>query len=58
MDKNYNEYVKNAIEWAKGHLNSKEYCFICLAFVEDALERICRQVSLQKELLFFMIVLE
>ena len=39
MDKTYNEYIENAIKWAKGHLNSKEYCFICLAFVEDALER-------------------
>jgi cell wall-associated NlpC family hydrolase len=39
MDKNYDDYITNAIEWAKGHLNSKEYCYICLAFVEDALER-------------------
>ncbi|MFC5734665.1 NlpC/P60 family protein [Cytobacillus gottheilii] len=39
MDKNYDEYINNAIEWAKSHLNSKEYSLICLAFVEDALER-------------------
>ncbi|MBT2759208.1 C40 family peptidase [Mesobacillus foraminis] len=39
MNKNFDEYIHNAIKWAKGHLNSKDYCFICLAFVEDALER-------------------
>lgn len=39
MADNYEVFINNAIEWAKGHLNSKEYCFICLAFVEDALER-------------------
>jgi len=39
MGKQFEEYSNNAIEWAKGNLNSKEYCYICLAFVEDALER-------------------
>lgn len=39
MGKNYEEYINNAIDWAKSHLNSEKYCFICLAFVEDALER-------------------
>jgi hypothetical protein len=39
MVKNYDKYVNNSIEWAKEHLNSKEYCYHCLAFVEDALER-------------------
>ncbi len=39
MEKNYEKYVNNAIEWAKNHLNSREYCYHCLAFVEDALER-------------------
>lgn len=39
MEKNYDNYINNAIEWAKGHLNSEEYCYHCLAFVEDALER-------------------
>lgn len=39
MYKNYDEYIDNAIEWAKDHLNSTNYCLHCLAFVEDALER-------------------
>lgn len=39
MEENHNKYADNAIKWAKGHLNSKEYCYRCLAFVEDALER-------------------
>ncbi|HMA65270.1 MAG: NlpC/P60 family protein [Fibrobacterota bacterium] len=36
--KNKSQYIYNAIEWVKGQLNSKEYCTLCLAFVEDAYE--------------------
>lgn len=39
MDINFSEYSDHAIEWAKSHLGSVDYSFICLAFVEDALER-------------------
>lgn len=39
MINNYDEYISNSIKWAKNHLNNKEYCTHCLAFVEDALER-------------------
>lgn len=35
----YCEYIDNAINWAKDHLGSVNYAYICLAFVEDALER-------------------
>lgn len=40
ISKNGNDViVQNSINWAVGHLGSKEYCFHCLGFVEDALER-------------------
>ncbi|MFD1206041.1 MULTISPECIES: NlpC/P60 family protein [Sporosarcina] len=39
MNKIYDYYCNNAIKWAKKHLGSEDYRFICLAFVEDALER-------------------
>lgn len=39
MKINYEKYIENAVKWAKDHLNSKEYCYRCLAFVEDALEQ-------------------
>jgi cell wall-associated NlpC family hydrolase len=39
MEKSYDMYANNAVDWAKEHLSSKEYCYYCLAFVEDALER-------------------
>ena len=31
-------YIENAITWAKARVNSPEYAFKCLAFVEDAYE--------------------
>lgn len=36
---NKDRLINNAIEWAKNYLNSKEYTYLCLAFVEDALEK-------------------
>jgi len=35
----YQAYVQNAIGWAKQQLESSDYCFLCLAFVEDAYEK-------------------
>jgi cell wall-associated NlpC family hydrolase len=31
--------IKNTEAWALSYLNSTDYCFMCLGFVEDALER-------------------
>ena len=39
MRMTYNEYIENAIEWAKNQLGSEAYPFLCLAFVEDAYEK-------------------
>lgn len=38
METEYNVYINNAIRWAMKQLDSKEYPFKCLAFVEDAYE--------------------
>jgi len=35
----YQSYVQNAIRWAKKQLESRDYRFLCLAFVEDAYEQ-------------------
>lgn len=35
----YQAYIENAIRWARQHLGSKDYRFLCLAFVEDAYEQ-------------------
>ncbi|MBM0067508.1 NlpC/P60 family protein [Alkalicoccobacillus gibsonii] len=35
----YCVYIDNAISWAEDRLGSIDYAYICLAFVEDALER-------------------
>jgi Putative homoserine kinase type II (protein kinase fold) len=32
-------FAKNAIDWAMAHSGSTAYCFRCLGFIEDALER-------------------
>lgn len=37
--KNLKIMIENTIEWALQHLNSTEYTFMCLGFIEDALER-------------------
>lgn len=39
MDNEFSVYSKAAIDWAKGKIGSKEYPFLCLAFVEDAYEK-------------------
>lgn len=39
MDKNYNIIIENAIQWAFTYIGSTDYQFMCLGFVEDALER-------------------
>lgn len=39
MDNEFSIYSKAAIDWAKGKIGSKEYTFLCLAFVEDAYEK-------------------
>ncbi|MFL0248672.1 hypothetical protein [Candidatus Clostridium stratigraminis] len=39
MSKKYYKCINNAIEWAKCHLNSTEYMFRCLGFLEDAIEQ-------------------
>lgn len=39
MNLNVNQIIDNAITWAVAQEGSPEYCLICLAFVEDALER-------------------
>lgn len=39
MDKNLQNLIDNSIMWALSHLNSTAYTFMCLGFVEDALER-------------------
>jgi hypothetical protein len=38
MNEDFETYIANAIRWAKGHLGSTDYPFLCLAFVEDAYE--------------------
>lgn len=38
MENGYAEYVKCAIDWAKGKAGQKIYQLKCLAFVEDAYE--------------------
>lgn len=38
MNKTYDTYIDNSIKWAMNHLGSTDYCYHCLAFVEDALE--------------------
>ena len=38
MSTEYDEYIQNAIKWAKQRLGSSEYALRCLAFVEDAYE--------------------
>ena len=32
-------FIKNALTWARDRLGSPDYCFRCLAFVEDAYEQ-------------------
>ncbi len=39
MDIDYNAMIDNALQWAFKYLNSTDYQFKCLGFVEDALER-------------------
>ena len=39
MNEIYEKYISNSIEWAKLHLNSTKYTYMCLGFVEDSLER-------------------
>ncbi len=38
METKLETYIANAIRWAQEHLGSKDYPFLCLAFVEDAYE--------------------
>jgi cell wall-associated NlpC family hydrolase len=38
MNSDWQNYIKNAIEWAQAQLGSEAYAFRCLAFVEDAYE--------------------
>jgi len=39
MGEEFNVYVEHAVNWARMHLESADYAFLCLAFVEDAYER-------------------
>lgn len=39
MDRNLEMLIDNSIKWALNHLDSTDYTFRCLGFVEDALER-------------------
>ena len=39
MDNEFAIYIERAIKWAKERLDSSEYTFKCLAFVEDAYEK-------------------
>ena len=32
-------YIENALEWSRQQLGSRDYRFLCLAFVEDAYEQ-------------------
>ena len=38
MNEKFETNIANAIRWAKEHLGSTDYAFLCLAFVEDAYE--------------------
>lgn len=35
----YEEYVENAVEWAKSYIGVEEYKYQCLGFVEDCYEK-------------------
>jgi len=35
----FDEHIEKAVEWAASMLGSKNYSFLCLAFVEDAYEQ-------------------
>lgn len=39
MHTDFDKLVSNTIQWAKAHLDSTDYTYMCLGFVEDALEK-------------------